>query len=300
MDLYQLTIEADNGDIDSILKINNICCFENEILKMYNDEFTKYLYNNVDSSKPYTMLYIGLYELYKNNDLEQAEIYLRKSKKLGCSQAYVELATLSNNNSLKHNYNSNELIQKALEMNNSNAYIYIWINSNNDKSNLDILTHAVNMNNICAIYNMATYYHDEEQFELAIKYYEMGCELGCHRCYLNLGMMYSFGEYVVKDTIKALGLLKKSSKLGSIRAYVCIGTIYANSKNYINAKKYYKMAAVHNDPVALANLSLIYKIQNNQTKMFKYLLRSAKAGHFESQTELLKYGIYTDSDIMTT
>lgn len=83
---------------------------------------------------------------------------------------------------------------------------------------------------------------------------EMEDPMGIH----NLAWLYLNGEFVKKDTRKAIQLLQKASDQGMERASNDLGVQALNEKNYSKAKEYYELAIKQGSALANENLAFLY------------------------------------------
>lgn len=109
----------------------------------------------------------------------------------------------------------------------------------------------------------------------AVEFYRKGAEKNDTRSINRLGMCYAEGKGVDKSKEEAFSLFEKSVSLGEYEGYCNMG-LYCQLDNDIeNAKKYYKMAARHDEGESFANLALIYWDQGEKEEAYKW----AKSGY---------------------
>jgi TPR repeat protein len=297
---FDLIIKADNGESDAINQLHSMYhdyTYSESLVKEEITHFKKIVTND----KPYLLYHIAMAEFYLNKNLELCEYYLEKSIISGCSQAHFVMAMMIKEGYLVSDHDQNQLMKKAILMNNSNAWVECAIQCNNIDEKIQLFGRAIELGNTNAIVRLGQVYHDDKKYKLAKKYYKIACNNNDHRAYFNLGVMYREGEGVKINHKVALRLFKKSMKLGNIRAITSMGSIYDMKGNHAKCKKYYKIAIENNDPVACYNLGNIYKMNNKIEKGIKYFIQGARLNHHNSLMIMQKYGIFdldmTDDEI---
>ena len=98
-------------------------------------------------------------------------------------------------------------------------------------------------------------------------YFEKGAELGNAESICMIGYIYEKGLGVKKDLKKAIEQYSKAGKMGYMKAYGNLGTLYAHNKNMDKAEFYWELAAKAGDKTAIKNLIQFYKNRNNSEKV---------------------------------
>lgn len=287
-----LTTRANSNDQEAIRKLYNEYSNETDINQIFDSELIEFYENH--ESQPYSLYYYGKMNLFgigiDQNQSLGIEL-LVKSKNLGCSHAYLDLAIL-NKLGLYNDETFDDLIKTACDMNNANAYHYLGLEA---KENEDIdrflynMKKATELGNSNAIHQIGQYYHDIGEYELAVKYYKQGMLLQNSHCYFNYAVMYREGEGCDKDIDKAIELFKQSSELGNVKAIVSIGEIYHEQGNEELAIEYYQK--VVDDPLACYNLGLIYLGRREDDEAIRMFLKGAELGNFNCIMKLARMGI---------
>ncbi len=106
----------------------------------------------------------------------------------------------------------------------------------------------------------------EQNYELAVSYYQKASEKGNADASLNLGCMYETGEGVEKDYEKVVLYYDRAANAGNATAMYKIGCMYYEGvgvkQDYEKAMSYYEMATYEDDPIA--NNILGYMHENGQ------------------------------------
>ena len=114
----------------------------------------------------------------------------------------------------------------------------------------------------CYYYGIGT----DENYQLAISYYQKASEKENAEALLNLGHMYEYGEGVEKDYEKTILYYDKAADAGNVTAMYELGCLYYEGigvkQDYEKAMLYYDMAALEEDPVA--NNMVGYMYENGQ------------------------------------
>jgi len=111
-------------------------------------------------------------------------------------------------------------------------------------------------------YNLGKMYHNgygvEQDYKLAIKWYQLAVEQGISDAQCNLGLMYFEGEGVTPDSRAAFDLMKKAAEQGNITAQNNLGYMYENGegddRNLLCAYAWYDISASQGDKQAKVNL----------------------------------------------
>lgn len=292
----ELITKANEND-EEAQKILHNYYYEIDESKELSQELIKHYQKDAAENKPYSLYQCGMIYLFglgvpQNTD--KALEYIQKSMNLECSQAYYMMSILDQSGIINIG-NAEECLNKAIELKNSNGYLVkgLEFSQSNYKSKaIKFYKIAIDLGSIHAINLLGQHYHDNGQYELAKKYYKMGCDKNNHHCYFNLAVMHREGEGYKQNTEKAIELFKKSVELGqNVRAMASLGSIYEEDDDKL-AKYYYKMAIEKDeDPVSYYNLGLMYKNKGKLNKAIKLWSQSAKQGHPNSMMILHKYGI---------
>lgn len=303
--LMDLIIKADNKDIQSINNLHYHYCSEEYTVLSYTPEIIQQLTERIN--QPYSTLHLAIIYimgLSTEKDFSKGIQLLQASMDLQCSEAYYSMAMLVLTNQTKHKLTYDQLIKKAMSLNNSSAFIQRAVEYSDDKfdESEKYFKRAIELNNWFALYKLGELYHDHHKHDLAIEYYNQAINKGIYHAYFNLAVMYREGEGVDVDYQKALKLFKQAKKLGSDRALPSIGHIYQELGHPDKAKKYYKKGIVVNDTFSKYNLGLIYKSENKHKKAIKCFIEGAKDSHGASQKALIyDYGVMnlniTDKEI---
>ena len=175
-----LVDKADAGDEDGKNKLHDL--YANEI-----DEYQTLTKEQIDEykdkciqNKPYSLYHYGKL-LWNGIDIKQdkseAIEYFIKSSIVNCSQAYYELAILHQTNATTYG-NYDELLDKAKELNNSNAVVLKgseYENTNPVKM-IECYNQAINLGNSVAAGLLGVYYEFQFNFEMAKKNYKFGAK----------------------------------------------------------------------------------------------------------------------------
>ena len=85
-----------------------------------------------------------------------------------------------------------------------------------------------------------------------------------------IGYFYEKGLGVKKNTEKAIEHYSKAGKMGYMKAYNNLGTVYAQVKDMDKAEFYWELAAKSGNKTAIKNLIKFYKNRNNSEKVDKW------------------------------
>ena len=301
-DLLNLIIKADEGDSATMNMLHNYYSLEKYMTQKFDDGLIKVLTERANKNKPYSLLQLAIMHLTGlglEQDFDKGIDLLKKSINAKCSHAYYFMAILVAANQIDYEMTYDELISKAIDMNNSSALVQkgIEYSETNFKKSVEFYKKAIELDNDYAIYKLGELYHDNKKYKLAIKFYRQAMDKNVDHAYFNLGVMYREGEGVKVDFEEAKKLLKKAMSLNNVRAITCIGELHHRSDNFEKAKKYYKLAIAKDDTLAKYNLGIIYETEEKHKKAIKCFIGNAKDGHYESQEKLLyKYNV-TDLDM---
>ncbi|RHZ75208.1 hypothetical protein Glove_216g129 [Diversispora epigaea] len=114
---------------------------------------------------------------------------------------------------------------------------------------------------------------------------------------ISLGIMYTFGNGIQKDTKKAFRIFIKSAKEGSVKALSCIGfCFYTGNGVNKDERKAFKMdskSAEKGDPVGQFNVGYDFRegvgIKKDENKSFTWYLKSAELGNIRAQHNIGYY-----------
>ncbi|MCF6288399.1 MAG: sel1 repeat family protein [Proteobacteria bacterium] len=121
---------------------------------------------------------------------------------------------------------------------------------------------------------------DEEDYQTAIKWYELATKQNHHAAINNLAVIYAKGKGVKKDTEKAIELYTKAAELGNYYAQHTLGNRYAKGRgvkqNITKSIFYYQLSAKQGHSKAAFELAEIYRkgklIKQNYAKALKNYL----------------------------
>jgi tetratricopeptide (TPR) repeat protein len=131
------------------------------------------------------------------------------------------------------------------------------------------------------------YYKHNKNYDLAVKYYLMGAELGNVKSINNLAFYY---EKIKKDYELAVKYYLMAVELGYSDAMNNLGYYYENNKKYDLAVKYYLMGAELGNSDAMHNLAYYYNIvEMNYEKAVKYYLMAVELGNSDAMHNLAYY-----------
>jgi hypothetical protein len=148
MDLFdELISKADTGDKQAMYEFHNLCHDESIVKQIYDKKHINSCKKKVTDQKPYTLYKIALCEFFINNDLEKTLNYLERSMTAGCSQAFWTMATMICEEIFDEKYDPDELLKTAAKMKNSNAYIDIAINHDDENEKIKWFKKAIKMGN---------------------------------------------------------------------------------------------------------------------------------------------------------
>ena len=112
-----------------------------------------------------------------------------------------------------------------------------------------------------------------------------------------LGELYDNGRLgVVKSTKKAAKIYKRAVELGSTTAMVRLAFLYSLGDgvklNRIKAKELYRMAADRGNAIGQANLAKILRTDGKPVEAFQYSMRAAEQGYTDAETHVgMAYGV---------
>lgn len=185
---------------------------------------------------------------------------------------------------------------------------------------------AADQDHPAAIENLAILYSMQKKYEDAFKMYEKGKELNRYSCYRGLAEMYRSGRGIAKDTVKAFelytsaaenndvvsqyslgkfyynGILTEKDRLRAVQWYTKaaergylnaqneLGIIFYDEKKYVEARKWFQMAADRENAFAAYNLGLIHSqglgTPKNIAEAKKWFLVSANKGYSQAQYKM--------------
>ena len=187
-----------------------------------------------------------------------------------------------------------------------------------------------------AIENLAILNTSEKNYKEAFEGYEKCASIGRYSGYRGMANMYRFGQYVAKDTVKALelftiaaenediisqfnlgifyknGVLAKTDRIkaiqwltkaadkGHLGAQNELGTLYFTDKNYQEAKKWFQLAADKGNTFGMHNMGLLHYYGWGITKDIKnakgWYQKAADKGYANSQYMMAKILEYGEAD----
>ncbi|WP_277873149.1 tetratricopeptide repeat protein [Klebsiella pneumoniae] len=94
-------------------------------------------------------------------------------------------------------------------------------------------------------------YGESQNYEKAFDCYRMAAEKGFPEAQGNLGVLYTKGSGVIRDYGKAIAWLNKAANSGLVTAQTNLALLYDETNKKDLADKWYRIAAVQGDKVAL-------------------------------------------------
>lgn len=150
-----------------------------------------------------------------------------------------------------------------------------------------------------ALVSLANYYnYVENDYDSAIKYYQIGIEKGSEQCYLHLAEYY---KKVAQNDSMALEIWNNGIKsISSTKCMLKLAIHYKNLYEMELAIKYYTMCWEHGDVVGIWQLGLVYQfIIKDYVKMKECLCKAIKQGDYNSAYCLgLYYKEISNYDVM--
>ena len=101
----------------------------------------------------------------------------------------------------------------------------------------------------------------------SMEYFELAAKMNDPEAICMVGYFYEKGLGITKDLDKASAYYQKSGKMGYMKAYNNLGTVYAQKKDMKNAQFYWELAAKSGNQTAIKNLISYYKKRNDTTKV---------------------------------
>ena len=187
-----------------------------------------------------------------------------------------------------------------------------------------------------AIENLAILNVSEKNYKEAFEGYEKCTSIGRYSGYRGMANMYRFGQYVPRDTVKALeqytiaaengdllsqfnlgifyknGVLAKKDRIKSVQwltkaadkghlgAQNELGTLYFNEKNYLEAKNWFQLAADKGNTFGMHNMGLLYYdgwgVEKDVKLARDWYQRAADKGYAHSQYMTGKILEYGEAD----
>lgn len=287
-----LVTNADNGDDKSINQFHNYYSLEKYQLQDFNEELINFYVTRADDNKPYSLAQLAMMYLSGLGvpvDTDKGIDLLKKSIALECSHGYYLMGLIVLINNFDYEMTYEELMDKAMSLNNSTAYVQKAIDctDNNFKKSRSFYKKAIELENDYAIFKLGELYHDHQKYKLAIKYYNQAIDKNISHAYFNLAVMYREGEGVDVDLDNAKILFKQSMNLDNIRAITCLGDLSSKNDNATKAKKYYKLATSKGDQLAGYHLGTIYESEKKYKKAIKCFIVSAVGENPISQRKLV-------------
>lgn len=303
-----LTNRANNADIDAMNILHDYYINEKYTLLKYNEELIEFYKCGAEEKKPYSLFHLGLMYCYGSGvekNLETTVELFKASMIADCSQAYVYMGPFVKNHGVKYEMTCEQLVDKGMDMGNSNAYIHkaIYISKINHEESIKLLRKAIELDNTYAIYQLAEIYHNSKNYEQSIKYYNLAIDKNINCACFDLATIYMTGEGVPVDKTKALELFTKAHELGNEMAIISIGKINQDFGNIKKAKECYQFAIDRDgDGIAYYNMGLLYKEEDNHKQAIKSFIEGTKANYIPSKQILIyEYGVMksemTDEEI---
>lgn len=297
-----LTNRANNDEEEAMKILHNHYINEKYELLDYNESLIEFYKSGAEENKPYSLFHLGLMYCCGSGveeNLETTVKLFKASMEAGCSQAYVYMASLVQNHGVEYemtfNMTCEQLVDKGMDMGNSNAYIHkaIYISKTNHEESIKLLKYAIELNNTYAIYQLAEIYHNAKKYTQSIKYYNLAVDKNIDRACFDLATIYMTGEGVPVDKIKALELFTKAHELGNPMAIISIGKINEDFGNIKRAKECYQFAIDRDgDGIAHYNMGLLFQNENKHKQAIKNFIESAKTDYPSSKKILIyDYGI---------
>lgn len=124
----------------------------------------------------------------------------------------------------------------------------------------------------------------------AAKLFYKAAQMGNAAAQYELGRLYLLGKGVKRNEEIADELLGASADAGYVPAFVQLGKIRYQKKQYKNAWKWFHKAAEENEPTALFYAYLFfsygYHVKQSESIARRYLVKAATAGSLEAKLEL--------------
>lgn len=134
---------------------------------------------------------------------------------------------------------------------------------------------------------LAGLYYERQQFELALKYYEMAAEMDYEPAVEKLGYYWYFGQTGKKDYEKAFKYFSKSAELGNLKSQCKVADMYKHG--YFVELDYNKYVEIVKDlynkvkdaeymslplPEVFSRLAVIYRNEGENSKAIDLLLEA--------------------------
>lgn len=284
-----LLTAADGGDEDAMSKLHDIYATSTYLCDNFTAaDVTMYRERAIG---PYSVYHAALLIYMFNHDVVESKKYLLKSVDQKCSQAYVLLAYMVDNDIMEHEVTFEELINAAIEMKNSNAYIELGLKTVNEKEKIKLLKAAIKMGNRNAIHELGLHYHDNKNYDMAIKFYQRSIDSGTFLSHFNLAVMYREGEGVSRDIDEALRLFHIARENNCNRAATAIGSIFRERGDEDTAQQYFMEAIANGDSMACYNFGGMHKQRGNIFEAMRCFVEGAKRGSDLCKRELVRFGV---------
>lgn len=143
-------------------------------------------------------------------------------------------------------------------------------------------------------YAQGRQYDEQGDYESAYACYLTAAEAGNAEAMFNLGWMYTNGQGVSRDDVKAVEWYQKAADLGNVDAMVNLGLMYlfgqGVSPNDAKAAEWFQKAADLGDSVAMSNLGQMYfdgrGVPQNDAKAAELFQKSADLGYAGAMSNL--------------
>lgn len=160
---------------------------------------------------------------------------------------------------------------------------------------ISCLEKAVAGGNVQAMNLLGDIYEEEEDFDNAVRYYQMGVELNNPEAICNLGYCYEKGQGVILSYKKAFELYMKAADMGSARGYKMVANCYLEGlsveKDANEAIRWLTKAAEEGDAQAMYLIASLYEegedgVTKDLKKAKEWYKKSAAAGFEPAQAAL--------------
>lgn len=263
-------------------------------------KWTKYAAENEDSDAQCLLGHFYYMGHGVEEDEKLALYWYKRSAEQGNSDAQYELGFLYDCG-LSEEEQDEELAfkwyEKSAEQGNSDAQCRLGTLYKNVKEDYNLALKwykiSAKQGNPEAMDSLGDMYRDgegvEKDYKQALEYYIKAAELGDDSYQFQLGEIYYRGELGHKDYIQAVIWLKKAANNGNSSAqhYLTNSSVY---KELSQTALWYQKA-IQGDMAAQFNLGLMYykgyNVEEDRTKAFEWLSKSAKQGN-EKAIKLLK------------
>lgn len=152
---------------------------------------------------------------------------------------------------------------------------------------------ACNQGLIDGAFNIANIYHNEKNYESALKWYLLLADMGHAPSMFNVGTYYDFGTGVAKNIHTALEWYLKAAGFGESNALNNLGFEYMQGsvfgKDPVKAFNYFRLSAEQEDKGGMWNVALCYGngdgTKRDYPRYMAYIGRAIKAGYAISSSD---------------